>query len=79
MSFDLNEAVFDEQGSYLEEQASRYEEALMEQFAASRSVTSDHPSGNRTGLGSGDDPLYHHLPWRNSPNDDGERSGGSPL
>jgi hypothetical protein len=35
MSFDLNEAVFDEQGSYLEEQASRYEEALMDQFAAS--------------------------------------------
>ena len=35
MSFDLNKAVFDEQGSYLEEQASRYEEALMEQFAAS--------------------------------------------
>src|SRR5215471_8720608 len=35
MSFDLNEAVFDEQGSYLEEKASRYEEALMEQFAAS--------------------------------------------
>jgi hypothetical protein len=35
MSFDINEAVFDEQGSYLEEKASRYEEALMEQFAAS--------------------------------------------
>src|SRR6266849_9321198 len=35
MSFDINKAVFDEQGSYLEEQASRYEEALMEQFAAS--------------------------------------------
>jgi hypothetical protein len=35
MSFDLNEAVFDEQGSYLEEKASRYEEALMELFAAS--------------------------------------------
>lgn len=35
MSFDLNEAVFDEQGGYLEEKASRYEEALMNQFAAS--------------------------------------------
>ena len=35
MSFDINEAVFDEQGRYLEEQASRYEEALMDQFAAS--------------------------------------------
>jgi hypothetical protein len=35
MSFDLNEAVFDEQGQYLEEKASRYEEALMNLFAAS--------------------------------------------
>ena len=35
MSFDIYEAVFDEQGSYLEEKASRYEEALMDQFAAS--------------------------------------------
>ena len=35
MSFDINEAVFDEQGTYLEEQAVRYEEALMDQFAAS--------------------------------------------
>ena len=35
MSFDINKAVFDSKGSYLEEQASRYEEALMEQFAAS--------------------------------------------
>jgi hypothetical protein len=35
MSFDINQAVFDEQGMYLEEKASRYEEALMEQFAAS--------------------------------------------
>jgi len=35
MSFDLNEAVFDEQGSYLEEKAVRYEHALMEQFATS--------------------------------------------
>jgi hypothetical protein len=35
MSFDLNEAVFDEQGRYLEEKASRYEEVLMNQFAAS--------------------------------------------
>ncbi len=35
MSFDLNEAVYDEQGTYLEEKAARYEEALMDQFAAS--------------------------------------------
>jgi hypothetical protein len=35
MSFDINEAVFDEQGMYLEEKAVRYEHALMEQFAAS--------------------------------------------
>ena len=35
MSFDIHEAVFDEQGTYLEEKAVRYEEALMEQFAAS--------------------------------------------
>ena len=35
MSCDLSEAVFDEQGSYLEEKAVRYEHALMEQFAAS--------------------------------------------
>ncbi len=35
VSFDINEAVFDEQGRYLEEKALRYEEALMDQFAAS--------------------------------------------
>ncbi len=35
MSFDINEAVFDEQGRYLEEKASCYEQALMDQFAAS--------------------------------------------
>ena len=35
MSFDINEAVFDEQGTYLEEKAVRYEEVLMDQFAAS--------------------------------------------
>ncbi len=35
MSFDLNEPVFDEQGTYLEEPALRYEHALMEQFSAS--------------------------------------------
>jgi hypothetical protein len=35
MSFDINQAVFDEQGTYLEEPALRYEEVLMEQFAAS--------------------------------------------
>jgi len=35
MSFDINESVFDEQGTYLEEPALRYEQALMEQFSAS--------------------------------------------
>jgi hypothetical protein len=35
MSFDIHEAVFDEQGTYLEEKAVRYEHALMEQFSAS--------------------------------------------
>jgi len=35
MSFDINEAVFDEQGTYLQEKAVRYEEVLMDQFAAS--------------------------------------------
>lgn len=35
MSFDINEAVFDSKGTYLEEKAVRYEHALMEQFAAS--------------------------------------------
>src|SRR6266568_4100846 len=75
MSFDINKAVFDSKGSYLEEQASRYEEALMEQFAASPEGQAITQAG--TELGWGDDPLCHHLPWRNSPNDDGERPGGS--
>jgi hypothetical protein len=35
MSFDIHEAVFDEQGTYLEEKAVRYEHTLMEQFTAS--------------------------------------------
>ena len=35
MAFDINEAVFDEQGTYLEEKAVRFEQALMDQFAAS--------------------------------------------
>jgi hypothetical protein len=35
MSFEINEAVFDSQGTYLEEKAVRYEEALMEQFVTS--------------------------------------------
>ena len=35
MSFDIKESVFDEQGTYLEEKAVRYEQALMDQFAAS--------------------------------------------
>ncbi len=35
MLFDINEPVFDEQGTYLEEPALRYEHALMEQFTTS--------------------------------------------
>lgn len=35
MSFDINERVFDAQGTYLEEKAVCYEHDLMEQFAAS--------------------------------------------
>jgi hypothetical protein len=79
MSFDLNEPVFDEQGTYLEEQAVRSEEVLWEQFAASRSVTSDHPKRNRTGLGTGDDPFCHQLPWHDPPGDDPQRSGSRRL
>jgi hypothetical protein len=79
MSFDIKESVFDSEGTYLEEKAVRYEQALMDQFAASRSVTSDHPKRNRTGLGTGDDPLCHHLLWRDSPDNDCQRSGRSRL
>ncbi|HEY4389651.1 MAG TPA: hypothetical protein VGN34_34855 [Ktedonobacteraceae bacterium] len=35
MSFNINEPVFDSQGTYLDEKAACYEQALMEQFAAS--------------------------------------------
>jgi hypothetical protein len=77
MSFDINETVFDAEGTYLEEKAVRYEHALMDQFASSRSVTCDHPERNRTRLGRGHDPLCHHLPWRDPTNDDHGRSGGS--
>jgi hypothetical protein len=35
MSFDIHEAVFDDQGTPLEDKAVRYEHALMEQFTAS--------------------------------------------
>src|SRR5215470_5419328 len=49
MSFDRNEAVFDEQGAYLEEQASRYEEALIEQFAASPEGQALTESGTELG------------------------------
>jgi len=73
MSFDLNEAVFDEQGSYLEEKAVRYEEALMEQFAASPEGQAIKEKG--TELGWGDDPLCHQLPWRDPTDDDPQRSG----
>jgi hypothetical protein len=46
MSFDINEAVFDEQGAYLEEPALRYEQALMEQFSASRRVAGHYSDRN---------------------------------
>jgi hypothetical protein len=49
MSFDINEAVFDEQGTYLEEKAVRYEEALMEQFAASPEGQAITQSGTELG------------------------------
>ena len=35
MAFNINEAVFDSKGTYLEEKAVRYEKALMDQFVAS--------------------------------------------
>ena len=35
MAFDIHAAVFDERGTYLEEPATRYEAALLDQFAAS--------------------------------------------
>ena len=79
MSFDINQPVFDSKGTYLEEQALRYEQALMDQFTASRSVTSDHPKRNRTGLGTGDAPLCHHLCWRDAPDNGCQRSGRSRL
>jgi hypothetical protein len=79
MSFDINEAVFDSEGTYLEEKAVPYEQALMEQFAASRSVTHDYPERNRAGLGPRSDPLWHHLLWRDSRDDDPQRSRRSGL
>jgi hypothetical protein len=57
MSFDINEAVFDKQGTYLEEKAVRYEEGLMDQFAASSEGQAIKEKG--TGLGWGDDPCSH--------------------
>jgi len=79
MSFDINEPIFDGQGKYLEEPASRYEHALLEQFTASRRVTSDYPDGNRTGLGRSNDPLCHQLPWHDPTDDDHQRSRRSRL
>ncbi len=35
MPFDINQPVFDSKGMYLEEQAVRYEQDLMDQFVAS--------------------------------------------
>ena len=49
MSFDLNEPVFDEQGTYLEEPALRYEHALMEQFAASPEGQAIRETGTELG------------------------------
>jgi hypothetical protein len=56
MPFDLNQPAFDSKGMYLQEQAVRYEQDVMDQFAASRSVTSDHRERNRIGLGAGAAP-----------------------
>jgi hypothetical protein len=47
MSFNINEPVFDEQGTYLDEKAVRYEQALMDQFAASsegQAITGREPN-----------------------------------
>src|SRR5438876_2587172 len=49
MSFDINEAVFDEQGAYLEEPALRYEHALMEQFSASQEGQAITQTGTELG------------------------------
>jgi hypothetical protein len=49
MSFDINEAVFDEQGTYLEEPALRYEHALMEQFSASQEGQAITQTGTELG------------------------------
>jgi hypothetical protein len=77
MSFDINEAVFDEHGAYLEEKAVRYEEVLMEQFAASSEGQAIKEKG--TELGWGDDPLCRQLPWCDPTNDDRKRSGNRHL
>jgi hypothetical protein len=52
MSFDINEAVFDEQGTYLEEPALRYEHALMEQFSASPEGQAMTQTGTELGWAS---------------------------
>jgi hypothetical protein len=49
MSFDINELVFDEQGTYQEEPALRYEHALMEQFAASPEGQAIRETGTELG------------------------------
>jgi hypothetical protein len=49
MPFDINQPVFDSQGMYLEEQAVRYEQALMDQFAASPEGQAITESGTELG------------------------------
>ena len=49
MAFDLNEAVFDSKGTYLEKKAVHYEEALMNQFAASPEGQAIKERGNELG------------------------------
>jgi hypothetical protein len=57
MSFDLNEALFDEQGRYLEEKAMRYEKALMDQFAASPEGQAIKETGTELGWAG---PMIHY-------------------
>ena len=49
MSFDINQPVFDSKGMYLEEQAVRYEQDLMDQFAASPEGQAITESGTELG------------------------------
>jgi hypothetical protein len=49
MPFDINQPVFDSKGMYLEEQAVRYEQDLMDQFAASPEGQAITESGTELG------------------------------